>query len=99
LQITALRYAILELLHRSPGRSRLNVEAPSFFYAPMLNLEALSRSFSYEPVLSALFVLLATLTVASVVVGLYVAIRSGYDLLQQKLQGRLRGVVISDRTR
>jgi hypothetical protein len=63
----------------------------------MMNLEALSRSFAYEPVLAAFFLLLVTLTIASVVIGAYIGARSGYDLLQKHRQERLREAAIAQR--
>ena len=65
--------------------------------SPMINLEALPRSFASEPVLTFFFLLLVVLTIASVVIGAYIVVSSGYNLLQEKRRERLRAAAIAQR--
>ena len=56
----------------------------------MTELEALMRSFSYDPVLTGLLVFLATLATVSVIISTYIGVKSWCELLQQKRRERLR---------
>ena len=79
------------------GSHALSSGARILLISPMINLEALPRSFASEPVLTFFFLLLVLLTIASVVIGAYIVVSSGYNLLQEKRRERLRAAAIAQR--